>query len=413
MGMAERLSPKLLLALDLGTTTLAGRLVDASGEVRAEARRDNPQRRLGADILTRMQRASEGAALQLQELLLEGITSLTADLLSQADCSAGSVAAAAAAGNPGISYLLRNLSVHSILFPPHRVRQNSLTSLPVKHVDIGVGVPLQLFPLVSGFVGGDLVAFLYGLDKLRDGSLCIDIGTNAELALWTGGRWLVSSAAAGPAFEAGNILCGMSAGPGAVVDVRLDEDRLQLQVLGGGAPKGLCGSGLTALIGALIEGGLIDPDGTILTADKVDSNLCRYLDGEGNIRFYRDAATELRLTQSDLRNFQLAKGALRAGLEVLLERGGLSADRISTLFISGALGTALPAEHLKKVALLPAGMVDKTFFVDNAVLAGLVRYLTVPESAEQLQDLMTLIQPFPLSGTPAFEHSFLSSLGFK
>ena len=164
MSVAERRSPKLLLALDLGTTCLAGRLVDASGAVLAEARRDNPQRSLGADILTRMQRASEGAGRQLQALLVEGMASVTAELLAMAGCPSGAVVAAAAAGNPGISYLLRNLPVDSILFPPHRARQNSLASLPLTPVNIGVDVPLQLFPLASGFVGGDLVAFLYGLD---------------------------------------------------------------------------------------------------------------------------------------------------------------------------------------------------------------------------------------------------------
>lgn len=410
--MSDRPSPTLSLALDLGTTTLAGRLVDDTGVVLAEAQRPNPQRVLGTDILARLQQAAEGAGGRLQALLLKGLQQLINELLAQAESPPAAVAAVAAAGNPGISYLLRNLPVEQILAPPHRPQHNRLTVLPPHLVDIGLTVPLQLFPLVSGFVGGDLVAFLFGLDSPEPGTVCIDIGTNGELALWTGACWWVTSAAAGPAFEAGDIVCGMPAGPGAVVDVQLIDDRLQLQVLAGGRPRGLCGSGLAGLIGVLVEGGLIDAGGRIRDPDEVDSNLSRYLDGRGNLCFYRDAAGALCLAQADVRNFQLAKGALRAGLEVLLERAGLDEQSLRALFITGAFGTALSAASLKKVALLPAGMVDKTLFVPNGVLTGLTRYLTSSDGVERLRSLMTEIRSFPLSGTPAFEKRFLDSLEF-
>lgn len=410
--MSDRHCPNLFLALDLGTTALAGRLVDAAGAVLAEAQRPNPQRVLGADILARLQQAAEGAGGHLQALLLEGLRPLINELLTQAESPPAVVAAVAAAGNPGISYLLRNLPVEQILAPPHRPQQTKLAVLPPRLVDIGLTVPLQLFPLVSGFVGGDLVAFLFGLDSPEPGTACIDIGTNGELALWTGTSWWVTSAAAGPAFEAGNIACGMPAGPGAVVDVQLIDDRLQLQVLAGRRPRGLCGSGLAALIGVLVEGGLIDAGGRIRDPAEVDSNLSRYLDGRGNLCFYRDAAGALCLTQADVRNFQLAKGALRAGLEVLLERAGLDEQSLRTLFITGAFGASLSAASLKKVALLPSGMVDKTLFVPNGVLTGLARYLTSSDGVERLRSLMSEIRSFPLSGTPAFEKKFLNSLEF-
>ena len=403
----------IYLGLDLGTTSVAGRLTDAGGHVLAEAQRANPQRSLGADILARMQKAHEGEGEVLQFLLIDGLRELTAELLKQAGTPASAVTAAAAAGNPGICYLLRNLPVDQILFPPHRPPDRALTALATDLVDLGLPIPLQLFPLVSGFVGGDLAAFLLGLDSVEQGTICIDIGTNGELALWTGSRWWVSSAAAGPAFEAGNIDCGMAAGPGAVVNVQLLDDRLQVQVVGGGPPRGLCGSGLVALIGAALEGGLISADGRILRSDEVDSPLSRYLDGQGSLCFYRDAAVTLRLTQADLRNFQLAKGALRAGLDVLLDRAGFEPRGIRSVLMTGAFGTALSAARLKKVALLPAGMVNKTLFVPNGVLTGLVRYLTLADGAARLQRLMELVRPFPLSGTPAFEKRFLASLGFE
>ncbi len=411
-GIKDSLPETLLLALDLGTTSLAGRLVDGAGAVLAEASKVNPQQRLGTDILTRMQSAHDGAAAELQELLRQGLSDLAAELLQLADASPEQVTAAVAAGNPGMALLLQCLPVESLLFPPHKPPSRDPVVLSPSQLDFGLNVSLLLFPAVSGFVGGDLVAFLFGLEDPLPGTACIDIGTNAELALWTGEQWLVSSAAAGPAFEAGNITCGMTAQDGAVTDVNLKDDRLQLKVLGGGPPKGLCGSGLAALIGALVEGGLIDAAGRIVSPEEVENNLGRYLDDAGNICFYRDVSRTLCLTQTDLRNFQLAKGALRAGLEVLQERTGFDDTRIGKVLISGAFGKSLPAEALKKVAILPADMVDRTFFVPNGVLAGLTRYLTTSGGDERLQDLMTLVRPFPLSGTPAFEEKFLAALDF-
>jgi uncharacterized 2Fe-2S/4Fe-4S cluster protein (DUF4445 family) len=180
-----------------------------------------------------------------------------------------------------------------------------------------------VFPLATGFVGGDLIACLVGLQNVLAGTILVDLGTNAELALWDGDRWWVTSAAAGPAFEGGNIGSGMIMADGAVIDVRLVDDRLQLTVAGKGTPRGLCGSGLAALVAVARQGGLIDTTGRILAADEVETNLGRYLVEQGgawSICFHRDAGGELLLTQDDVRNFQLAKGAVRAGIDVLLEK---------------------------------------------------------------------------------------------
>ena len=387
------------IVLDLGTTTLAGRLLSASGELLAEKQVANPQREEGVDILVRLQKAHDDGGERLQSLLVEAIRLLIAELLDDAGCAAESVVSIVAAGNPGMSCLLQNLPVGSLLFPPHRSPYKGLAYIPVSELDFGVPSPLEVFPLATGFVGGDLVAVLLGVEMLTcaarvdslnrfssstvqrfnnstvlPGTLLIDIGTNAELALWGGDRWWVTSAAAGPAFEGGNIGSGMIMADGAVTDVRLVDDRLQLTVSGEGPPRGLCGSGLAALVAAARQGGLIDTTGRIFAADEVETNLGRYLveqDGSWSICFHRDASGELLLTQDDVRNFQLAKGAVRAGIDVLLERGGFTPKGVSQVLVTGALGTALPVEVLKRVALLPEAMLDKTSFIANGVLAGL------------------------------------------
>jgi uncharacterized 2Fe-2S/4Fe-4S cluster protein (DUF4445 family) len=419
--------------VDLGTTALAGRLLAADGTPLAEARLANPQRSLGADILTRLQRANEGAGDELQLLQTDGLRRLVKELLVQAGCPAQTVAAAAAAGNPGISHLLCRLPVRSLLQPPHRSCLQELRCITPAELDLGLPVPLQLFPAVTGFIGGDLVADLYGMSGDRGvgtGSaagaansrspapgpcLVLDLGTNAEVALWTGALWWVTSAAAGPAFEAGNIVCGMALAPGAVTDVHRSGDRLELVVAGGGRPAGLCGSGLLALLAAARQGGLIDAGGRILAPEEVDTNLARYLvpaGGGWSLAFHRDARGELRLTQEDVRQFQLAKGAVRAGVEVLLERSGVDPGVIAAVVVTGAFGAALPAAALRGVAMLPEGMIDKLLPVPNGVLDGLAAFLADRQGTERLTALLGLIRPFPLSGTPAFEKRFLAALEF-
>jgi len=403
------------ITLDLGTTTLAGQLLADSGDVLVMAQVPNPQRALGADILTRLEKAHQGEGRSLQTLLVEGLQTLIDQLLAAAGCCHDEIASAAAAGNPGMSCLLRNLSVTPLLFPPHKPACRDLAQIPFREVDLGLSVPLQLFPLVSGFIGGDLIACLLALENTTPGTLLIDLGTNAEIALWDGSRWWMTSAAAGPAFEGGNISNGMCLTKGAVTDVQLEGDRLQLSVAGGGEARGLCGSGLTALVAAARQGGLIDASGRIRSAGEVETNLGRYLieqEGSWAVRFHHSALSELVLTQSDLRNFQLAKGAVRAGVEVLLERCGIAVGKVPRVWVTGALGSALPSEVLKRVALLPEPMLDKTSFIANGVLAGLRTYLVSVDGQRRLASLMSTLQPFPLSGTPAFESSFLSALEF-
>jgi uncharacterized 2Fe-2S/4Fe-4S cluster protein (DUF4445 family) len=411
--MLKAIPTQLSLALDLGTTTLAGRLLGSTGEVLVEKQVVNLQREMSSDILLRLQQAHDGEGEALQALLIDGLQRLIRDLLDRSGYNSGDIGSVVAAGNPGMSCLLRNLPVASLLFPPHKPPYKNLVRIPVDEIDLGLSMPLELFPLLSGFVGGDLTACLLALENIQPGTLLIDVGTNAELALWDGSRWWVTSAAAGPAFEGGNIAAGMIMTDGAVTEVHLDGDRLVLVVAGGGQPKGLCGSGLAALVAVLRQGGLIDATGRILSPDEVETNLSRYLverDGSWAIRFHRTAASELLLTQQDLRNFQLAKGAVRAGTQVLLERCCFNPEEISQVLVTGALGTALPIEVLKRVALLPEPMLDKTSFIANGVLAGLQAYLTEADSQQRLTSLMATMQTFPLSGTPAFERLFLAAL---
>jgi uncharacterized 2Fe-2S/4Fe-4S cluster protein (DUF4445 family) len=406
---------RCLLALDLGTTTLAGRLLDADGRVRAQARLLNPQVVLGTDIMRRLEKALSGDGTRLQALLREGLVDLIGSLLHQAGLQAADIAAAAAAGNPGMVYLLRRLPVASILFPPHRPSCREAVYLSGEQLDLGLSVPLYLFPLVSGYVGGDLVAFLYAQTDVPENSFFLDAGTNGEMALYAGGRWRVTSVAAGPAFEGGDISCGMIAQTGAISDVCVVEDALRLTVIGGGVPRGVCGSGLAAILAAALDGGLIDGHGTIVDPLAVPTNLSRYIveTSRGRaLRLYRDAAVDVLIAQQDVRNFQLAKAAVHAGTECLLQRAGLESSAVEQVTLTGAFGFSMSRQVLKRVAMLPVNMVDKVRFAEAGVLAGVGKLLLDARGPEHAQRLAAALQPLPLSGTPAFEKAFINAMDF-
>lgn len=407
------MATELLLALDLGTTTLAGRLFSADGHLCAEATIFNPQGHYGADVLRRMEASLSGESQALQLALQRGMDDLLTSLLDQCQAHRSSIVRAAAACNTAISCLLQGLPVESLLYPPHRPPANLSTWL---HLDF-LPVPLFLFPPVSGYVGGDLVAVLYGASPCDDNSFFVDVGTNGEMALFANGDWWVTSVAAGPAFEGGNIACGMVASAGAITGVSVEDDRMSFQVRGGGLPRGLCGSGLIDLIAVALETGLIANDGTIADVDDLDTNLSRYIGSNDQGRtlcLYRDAKVQLELTQDDVRQFQLAKGAIYAGVECLLARAGIDADQLSAAVVTGALGFSLRRESLEAVSMLPEDVVGKVTFVDGGVVAGVCRYLKQGDSAEsRVQNLAESLRPYPLSGTPHFEQAFVAALNFK
>lgn len=410
------MTESILLALDLGTTALAGRLATSSGQVLAEAQTDNPQCRFGDDVIRRLEAAQEGHGGELQLLLADGINRLVAELSTQAGIAVTDIHAAAAAANPAVTHLLASQPVDRILFPPHRPDFTGGCGLDSRSLNIDLPVPIYVLPIRSGYVGGDLLAVLLAGDPPTGPTIYIDLGTNAELALWDGQSWLVTSVAAGPAFEAGHLSCGMRHGPGAVRRVHCRLERLELEVAEDFVPRGVCGSGFFSAVTAALEGGLIDAHGRIRTADEVDTLLSRYLvetEAGSALQLYRDARCRLLITQEDVRAFQTAKGAVFSGVECLLQRASLEVDDVVTVNIAGALGAALSPQDLKGVAMIPENMLDKVRFLPSAVLDGVMILLADEEGKERARQLAAALKPYPLSGTPAFERSFLRSLDFS
>jgi uncharacterized 2Fe-2S/4Fe-4S cluster protein (DUF4445 family) len=411
-------SRRLAAAFDLGTTTIAASLVDpASGKRLALTGALNPQRAFGADVLTRLTAAAEKEKLlAMQGVLAREMERMADELLALAGAAPAELAEVALAGNPPMEHIALALPVASLAYPPFRPLFTDGKAVTTLDLGWSRELPAYLLPLPGGFVGGDLVAFLFGLaEEPARGALYLDMGTNAEIALYDGERFLATSAAAGPAFEGGNLRCGMSALAGAVSGVSIEGDRLLLDTIAGATPRGICGSGVLETVAALLESGVIEPVGRIRPAAEIDSNLgnrVQQVNGVPAFVLHRDASGIVFLDQEDVRALQLAKGALRGGIEILLEKAGLTFDDLSRVVLTGSFGAVLSPEVLKKVGIFNEKMVRISGFIKEGALAGVERMLLCRDGRDQMEDLAQKVRVIPLSGTPLFEKHFLANVDF-
>lgn len=420
--MPLRSPDSLAVAIDLGTTTLAASLIDpATGERLASTGSLNPQREFGADVVSRLAVAcrSAEAAQRMAGLVRAEMGRLTGELLERAGKPRELLRTIAIAGNPAMEHLLLGLPVKSLAFPPYRPLFTAGRSVPAAAFGWDFPATVYLFPLPGGFVGGDTVAFLCGVvdpqSSISAPHLYLDLGTNGEIALTVGARLLATSAAAGPAFEGGNLACGMAALPGAISGVALAGERLAVTTIDGRLPVGICGSGVLATISLLREQGVIDSTGRLLPPEEIPSSLgnrVAEVGGERAFVLHRDASRTVWLGQEDIRQVQLAKGAIRAGMEVLFERAGIGCDDVAAVILTGSFGAVLDPRSLKNVGIFTEKMVQTTRFVREGALAGVEKILTSTEGLAVADRLAGTMRVIPLSGTPAFEKHFLEQINF-
>ncbi len=423
-------SERYAVAIDLGTTTIAAAIVGLpGGEILGKRGSLNPQRIHGLDVVSRLEyacRSSENLE-ELKTLVNSELSRVAGELIAAAGVDAAQVEMIALAGNPTMSHLLLGLPVESIAHLPYRPRVTKAHRIDTMDLGWSVSFPLYIFPSAGGYVGGDTVAFLYGLGfpeprtpnplgpRGSEPCLFLDLGTNGEIALLSGGTLYATSAAAGPAFEGGNLSCGMAALPGAIFSVRQCEGRLVTESIEAAHPVGICGSGVIDAVSLLLEEGVMDPTGRLLDQSEISSPLgsrIQELEGERHFLLYRDAAGFVSLSQADIRQIQLAKAAVRAGLEVLLDKAGIVADSLKEVIITGSFGTSLSFDSLKSIGVLTQNMVNNSRFIREGALAGVICQLSSPSSAEAIEKLSTSLRIIPLSGTPLFERHFLMHINF-
>jgi len=371
----ERGGP-IVAGVDLGTTSVAAALIDVeTGVELARASVPNRQQSYGADILTRLSAAAEGSRAGLRILAEESIL----DALGAAARSAGarldSVERVTIAGNSAMAALLTGVDTTSLSTFPF-VAPPTGGALPIESAvpaALAPGAKATLLPPIAGFVGGDALAAAVAAGMLdsHEPVLLVDFGTNAEIVMAVRGRLTVASAAAGPAFEGGGIACGGPAAVGAITRVHIgDAGSIYFETIGGRTGEWFSGSGLVSGIAELRRARAIDESGRLLTtgllADRVSVNDA----GVAEVRLGIGESGGPRLTQLDIRSFQLAKAAVRVGIEAVLDATGVDGRDISRVCVAGAFGVALAADDLVSLGVMPASVLASIVPVGNAALDG-------------------------------------------
>jgi len=404
------------VALDIGTTTLAGASVEMeTGRVMGRTSLANPQSRWGRDVITRL-----GALEVDPSLLMEMSASLTGacNSIIRWLTKGAPVVEITAAGNPVMEHLLLGISPEGLARVPYRPAFKDAQRLKAGETGLCAcaDTGLYAFPLIGGFVGGDAVAVALslGLHETENAALAIDIGTNSEIMLACKGELYATSAAAGPAFEGGEISCGMVASAGAIECVHLDGDTIRLKVIGDVAPKGICGSGLIDAVGLLVRAGVIDASGRIKDRDEVETGLSNRIARNGDenrFSLYRGASGEVALTQQDIRAVQTAKASTRAGVQMLLNKAGILPGDIEKVHVAGAFGSHMHTGALTSIGLIDEEWTDRVNFAGDAALSGAIYALSDEKKAEA-ESLAAAFKYVPLSGSAHFEEEFIKRMNF-
>ena len=402
------------LALDLGTTTLAARLVDLrTGESLGQTALTNPQVEAGPDILTRIQ-AARGPGLQrLQGLAARGIDQALTGLTGRAGVRPGEVVGLTVAGNTVMTHLLLGLDPAHICREPYIPVVNQVEPFPAGSLGLACHprAPVFVFPNIGSYFGGDLIAGLIssGLARAEGISLLVDVGTNAEVVV--GNKdWLMGCAgAAGPALEGGVAKMGMAAGPGAIERVEIDpqtlEPRLSLIPGGDGRALGICGSGLIDLVAGLFLAGAID-----IRAKLVESGWERIVSTEDGpaYRLVEEAGAqkEILFSQLDLDVLLRSKAAMYTILATLIKQVGLTFDMIDTFYVAGTFGQHIDPRSAITIGMIPDLPMERFKVLGNSSLAGAVLALLHEDSRELAREVRQRITYLELNVNQEFMNRF-------
>jgi uncharacterized 2Fe-2S/4Fe-4S cluster protein (DUF4445 family) len=409
-------SRQLGLAIDLGTTKVAGYLVDLSdGQTLAAKGIMNPQISYGEDIISRITRVvkSPGEGVRLQKLVVDAINELSADLCAEAGAKPEEILEAVVVGNTAMHHLFLRLPVKQLALSPFVPAVSR--ALEVRAVELGLniapGAYVHLLPNIAGFVGADHVSMLLATDawQAKKTTVALDIGTNTEVSLICEGKIAATSCASGPAFEGGHIKYGMRAAKGAIERLRIDSDKIQYQTINGAPPVGICGSGILDALAQLYLAKIIDDGGRII------DNQPRVRAYKGQREFIlvskeeRKGKPAITITQHDVRELQLAKAAIRTGIQMLLETSGCPEAAIKQVIVAGAFGTYINIASAVAIGMLPPLPLNCFRQVGNAAGMGAKLALISLKSRAKAQAIASRVSYIELASVPKFEQVFVQA----
>ena len=440
------------VAVDIGTTTVAMALIDlATGEEVASASDINAQKHFGLDVLTRITyeyEHGETGIRELQKAIVDSLNGMLDAMCEKADSCCQEIREIVVAANCTMTHMLLGVDARSIGRAPYAPVFKAAQVRPASEIGLRAAEDTLLYclPQVSSYIGADIVAGAYvcEMEKQTGNVLFIDIGTNGEIVLASEGKLLSCSCAAGPALEGMNISCGMRAADGAIEDIRMTEDGVEITVIGDCEPVGLCGSGILAAVRELIGNGFLKKTGAFMQVEALEEgdwrrNILRNekhaydlpktdaneenaarLGATGTRRtgkreaviWEKEDSREILVTQDDVRQVQLAKGAILSGFTALLKKAGITMENLDKVLIAGQFGAHLPVESLVGVGILPPEVKEKIVYVGNSSKTGAYMALMSKQARREMEALAEKIDYFELAETTDYERVFAECMRF-
>lgn len=383
-----------VLGVDVGTTTLVAYLLDGkTGQQIASASCLNPQGQFGADVISRIEYVLKGGGAEMERCIRQSLAELTQEAAQKAGISPKEITAAAVVGNTAMHHLLLGLDPRPLVTPPYM----PAFSQAREEADLlPISGKVRVLPNIAGFVGGDTVGCMAAtrFDQQQALTLLIDIGTNGEMVLGDSVSRVACSTAAGPAFEGAKISCGMRGAPGAVDHVTLKNGEISYHVIGEQEAIGLCGSGLLDLVAVLLETGKIDESGRL---EEKSYRLCQ----------------NVVLTQKDVREVQLAKAAIRTGIELLAQQKQVRAADIQTVYLAGAFGNYLTPASACRIGMIPPMLLRRIVPIGNAAGEGAKLCALSRKEFAYSQVLAQTTQFLELASMPQFQDQYIDALEFS
>ncbi|OPX23585.1 MAG: hypothetical protein B1H02_04855 [Candidatus Latescibacteria bacterium 4484_107] len=422
-------SPVYGIAFDIGTTTVVGYLIDlTTGEQIGVSASMNPQVVYGDDVIARLSFVieDEGGLQKLHRAIIAALNEITETLAGQAHITPEDIYEMAIVGNTCMHHLFLNIDPSQLAPSPFvpvlseaiwvHAEELNLSAYPQAHVHI--------LPNISGYVGADIVGGILasGIFDTEDNVVLVDIGTNGEIVFSAKGKMVACATAAGPAFEGARISCGMRGAPGAIDQVVFGDD-VEYTTIGNARPRGLCGSGLLDVVAEMVRVGVVDSSGRLVDPDDSDLSApdrirTRIRAGENGNDFLLVPAAEgedgnaLYITAKDVRELQLAKSAIRSGIDILMAEMGVSASELSCVLLAGAFGNYLRKESASAIGLLPPISVEKIHSIGNAAGEGAKLALISQTERKRAAVLAREIQYIELSTRMDFMEKFTDNMFF-
>ncbi len=422
-------SANFAVAVDIGTTTVVAALLDMNSGRQLGCRGMlNPQVKFGDDVLSRIaaQSQSEKNLKALQKEIVSGLNRLIGELCDAHNVDARNIYSASIAGNTVMENLFLGVPVKAlgeIPFVPPFGRSLRFTASELG-LSINSGAEVFVFPVIGGFVGGDIVSGLVAsrLGEMAKPTIFVDVGTNGEIVLLHDGRLFAASAAAGPAFEGARIESGMRAAAGAIEKVIIQGGDVMVNVIHNVEAKGICGSALIDVAAEMLRCGLLDESGRILAPEEcppsTDPALLKRLvksrisDSYDFLLTDHRAKRKIFLTQKDIRELQLASGAIRATINILMRRAGLLDSDIDSILVAGGFGYFIRRAHAKRIGLVPNLPDLKIRFIGNSSIEGAKAVLFSRERLKYAEAIASQVKYVEVSLDPEFQLEFASAMVF-